>query len=374
MNGRSKSHVLVLIGSRRINTRMAMFIASILAPDRSVRILSLPRHAWSFASLESAEPMRTHLFNAKIGRDADGSRLNAIVCFHWIMMPLAVLWGKAKRVPVVYDEHDHYELNTLEGGGGRLIRRAIGALISITHRTFLPKASLVTCIHLKDEALKKHLQKRQPNVIELNNYPLAAWRGAASAQLPSAPLCFVYAGGVFEEKGVRAAALAAQDLIGLHPGRMELHVFGTGDTSIAAEFAGVAGLFFHGSVGSNEIRRFASSRRCCGLAMLRSSPRYDLAGTNVTKLYEYLAAGMPVIVSNVGEIGAFVEAAQVGLTVGEMLPTDEVKSAMSNMLLDEAAFDLRSERARTLMLRDDMTWEREWTKVAETRILSGGPT
>ena len=151
---------------------------------------------------------------------------------------------------------------------------------------------------------------------------------------------------------------------------MELHVFGTGDASISADFAGAAGLFFHGSVSANEIRGFATSRRCCGLAMLRSSPRYDLAGTNLTKLYEYLAMGMPVIVSKVGEIGAFVEARQVGLTVGAMLSLDDVKSAMSNMLLDEAAFDLRSERARTLMLRDDMTWESEWRKVADTGILA----
>ena len=318
--------------------------------------------------------MRTHLFHAKIGRDADGSQLKAIVCFHWIMLPLAVLWGKVKRVPVVYDEHDHYELNTLEAGGGRRIRRAIGTLIKITHRTCLPKSSLVTCIHLKDEVLKKHLQRWQPNVIELNNYPMAAWRSAASAQHPSSPLCFVYAGGVFEEKGVRVAALAAQDLVGLHHGRMELHVFGTGDPSIAAEFAEAAGLFFHGGVSASEIKDFATRHRCCGLAMLRASPRYDLAGTNLTKLYEYLAVGMPVIVSNAGEIGAFVEARQVGLTVDKMLSLDEIRSAMSKMLLDRAAFDLCSESARTLMLRDDMTWESEWRKVADTGIFAGAAT
>ena len=156
-----------------------------------MRILSLPRREWSFASLDSAETKQTQVFHAKIGRDANGSRLKAIVCFHWVMLPLAILWGKAKRVPVVYDEHDHYELNTLEGGGGRRMRRVIGTLISMIHRMFLPKVSLVTCIHLKDEMLKKHLRKWQPNVIELNNYPYGgmARRGFGPAAVFATVFC-----------------------------------------------------------------------------------------------------------------------------------------------------------------------------------------
>jgi glycosyltransferase involved in cell wall biosynthesis len=358
--------LLCITGSRVINKRMAMLLESAQDSGFSVRIRSLPRGPWVLDKSERPTVVRrTNWMTADLG-PAEPGRLTAILCVHWFVLPVAVLLGWLRRVPVIYDEHDHYELNTLEGTGPLWKRRTTRRLVQAIHRFCLPHVSLVTCIHQHNAELRQHLLRWQPRVLEIHNFPAEAWRNAGSRRQPAGPLCFVYIGGVYREKGVAAAAEAYRSLPATLRSQAELHVFGEGDDTLIAELTGHPGITVHRGVTPEAFRQFAATRRCCGLALLADTPRYRLVGTNCTKLYEYLALGMPVIASCVGEFPRQIADWQVGLLIDASLPASDLATAMQQLLSDPQLFNRYAENALQQMSRSEMTWEHEWRRIMTT--------
>lgn len=365
----SKTYVLCVTGARSVNKRMALFIEGILSKGLAVRVLSLPRGRWCLDKSERPTiTSRRGRFSVDIG-ELNGSRLSSVMCFHWFMLPLAVMIGLVCRKPVLYDEHDHYELNTLEGSGPRFNRHGYSILVRLIHRICLPWVSLVTCIHLNQQTLKRHLQQWQSAVLEIHNYPATVWRESGRTHSSSENLCFVYIGGVYLEKGVGAAADAFQLLPDVSRQTAELHIFGEGDTSLIQRLRTMPGVVVHNGVTPVEFRRFTETHRCCGLSLLAMTPRYSLVGTNCTKLFEYLALGMPVIGTQVGEFPQIISGNRVGLVIGGEMDPGELASAMQTLLSDASLFREFSQNASAMMSRQEMTWEHEWDKIAQAGII-----
>jgi glycosyltransferase involved in cell wall biosynthesis len=354
---------------RAVNKRMALFIEGVQSMGVGVRIGSLPRGNWQFDKSERPLPetRKTNL-TLDLG-ELERAKLRAIMCFHWLMLPLAILVGIFRRVPVLYDEHDHYELNTMENGGSALRRQLNCLLVRGIHRGCLPFVTVVTCIHMDNAALKRHLQRWQAEVVEIHNYPTVDWRASSGVQPLNDKLCFVYIGGVFEEKGPGIAARAFQQLSVAHRHCAELHIFGDGDKELLEQLRRMAGVVVHNSVTPAQFRAFAGKHRCCGLSLLADTPRYRLVGTNCTKLYEYLALGMPVIATRIGEFESFVDQNQVGVLVDSVFDEQQISEAMMKMLDDAIHYTRMSNNARRLMQREDMTWEHEWRKIETSIVL-----
>ena len=366
---RANGYVLCVSGCRSVNKRMAMFIEGVLAQGYAVRILTLPRGRWILDKSENPTILgRIGRLSVDIG-NVRGTRLASVMCFHWSMLPTAVMVGLLQRVPVLYDEHDHYELNTLEGDGASIKRAIYSRLVRWIHRICLPFVSLVTCIHLDGQTLKKHLEQWQKRVIEIHNYPARIWRQSQSVHESDETLCFVYIGGVYYEKGVGASAEAFQLLPDQTRQNAELHVFGEGDTGLIQRLRTMPGVVVHNGVTPAEFRRFAAAHRCCGLSLLANTPRYSLVGTNCTKLYEYLALGMPVIATRVGEFPQFIDSHQIGLLIDGDLNRRQLTAAMQTLLEDRELFARMSKNARTLMHQDEMTWEHEWNRIDQAGVI-----
>jgi len=364
-------YILCLTGSRGINKRMTLFVEGILAGGFAARIVSLPRGVWR--TEKSERPLSCHtkrVCSMEIGA-TDQARLRAIMCFHWLLLPLAVLVGMLRHIPVLYDEHDHYELNTLESGGSWFRQKCSGLMVRWIHRVCLRWVSVVTCIHMNESVLKRHLEQWQSSVVELHNYPVTAWRDSFRPRMMSGKLCFVYIGGVFAEKGPGLAAEAFLLLSAEEQSQAELHIFGEGCPQLIATLRKTAGVTVHNGVTPEQFRRFAVTHRCCGLSLLAATVRYQLVGTNCTKLYEYLALGMPVIATRVGEFPQFIDHNQIGLVIDGRMNAEELASAMRTLLKDEPLFCQMSHNASSLMKRDEMTWEREWSKVEQSEIFTG---
>ena len=294
------------------------------------------------------------------------------MCFHWAMLPLAVLIGLIRRVPVLYYEYDHFEINTLEGRGSRLKRRLYSVLVRWVHRIFLPWVSLVACIHMDKQTLKRHLERWQPSILEIHNYPTSVWRESGQVRSPGGKLCFVYIGGVYVTKGVGAAAEAFQLLPECVKKNSELHVFGSGSANLIQRLGAMPGITVHNAVTPAEFRKFTATHRCCGLALLARTRRFDLYGTNFTKLFEYLALGMPVIGTRVGEIPKWIEGRQVGLLIDGDLNPRQLATQMQKLSDDNVLFNQFSHNASELMSHDEMTWEHEWNRIKGTGIIDHG--
>ncbi len=366
----SPQYVLCVTGARGINKRMAMFMEGIRSNNSGVRILSLPRGRWVLDKSENRTvASRIGRCSADIGQ-VSGARLTSVMCFHWAVLPLAIVIGLLRRVPVLYDEHDHYEMNTLEGNGSPWKRAVFSFAVRWIHRSCLPWVSLITCIHLEQQILKRHLQKWQPSVLEIHNYPARIWRESVQIPTPSEKLCFVYIGGVYYEKGVGASAEAFQFLPDHIKPNAELHVFGEGDADLISWLRTMQGVVVHNGVTPVQFRSFAATHRCCGLSLLANTRRYSLVGTNCTKLYEYLALGMPVIATRVGEFPQFVGSHQVGLLIDGDLNRRQLTEAMLALLDDRGMFSRMAQNARTLMSKDEMTWEYEWSRIDQTGVIN----
>ena len=368
-NAATTGYVLCLTGMRAVNKRMALFIEGVLSMGVGVQIGSLPRGTWQLDKSERPLPeSRSGTLTLDLG-ELKRAKLRAVMCFHWLMLPLAILTGILRRVPVLYDEHDHYELNTRESGGSAVRRWFSGLLVRGIHRVCLPFVTVVTCIHMDNAALKHHLQRWQSAVVEIHNYPTVDWRTSSARQGVNEKLCFVYIGGVFEEKGPGVAARALQQMSDVQRQNAELHIFGDGDKELLEKLRSMAGVVVHNSVTPAQFRSFAWTHRCCGLSLLADTPRYRLVGTNCTKLYEYLALGMPVIATRIGEFESFVDHNQVGLLVDSVFNEPQLSEAMTRMLNDTNLYEQMSNNARNLMQRQDMTWEHEWQKIETCDVL-----
>lgn len=182
-------------------------------------------------------------------------------------------------------------------------------------------------------------------------------------------LCFLYMGGVYQEKGVMQAASAYRLLPTTIQERCKLHVFGNGDKQLMDKLAAVPGVFIHNSLPPARLRQFAAENRCCGLVLYNEHPRYKLIGTNSRKLYEYLALGMPVICTSVGELPQFLNEHEVGLLISSQIEIEELTASMLKFAESNGFWDELSERARHLMNMPEMTWEHEWGKVASSGVL-----
>lgn len=348
-----------------INRRMALFLQSLHSAGTAVSIVALPRHTWSLHRTEEPLPFsapgrcRTSLGNTD-------SKPDIIFCFHWTVLPLAILAGLRYQARVVYDEHDFYELNSLEGSGSPVKVRLISLLVRLIHRLFIPRTHLVTCIHQHQQTLKRHLLRWNRSVVELHNYPPAVWReNAVAFNSQSELLHFVYIGGVFAEKGVRAAAEAFLSLPEELRQASALHVFGDGDAALMEWLESHPRITVHREITPAEFRLFAARNNCIGLAMLADTQRYNLVGTNCTKLYEYLALGMPVITTASGEIPEQMSQWQTAVVVSPNMDPDEIQAAMQQLLTDrEFTIQLSANALRT-MARKTMTWEAEWQKLGQ---------
>ena len=363
-------YILCVNGSRIVNKRMAMFLEGIQSKGLGIRTWALPRGEWVLDKSENPTlPSRVGRLSVDIGR-VSGAQLSSVMCFHWFVLPLAVAIGLIRRVPVLYDEHDHYEINTLEGGGSRLKCRLFSLLVRWIHRICLPWVSLVTCIHMDKQTLKRHLERWQSSVLEIHNYPASVWRESGRTRSPSGKLCFVYIGCVFAEKGVGAAAEAFQLLPQDIQKDSELHVFGEGDASLIKRLRTMPGVTIHNGVTPAEFQKFTATRRCCGLALLANTPRYNLVGTNCTKLFEYLALGMPVIATRVGEFPLWIGGRRVGLLIDGDLNPQQLATQMQKLSEDDILFDQFSRNASALMSGDEMTWEHEWSRIDQTGVVN----
>ncbi len=365
----SSHYVLCLTGGRNVTKRMSVFMEGVQSKGMGVRVWAVPRGPWVLDKSENPTvPVRVGPMSVDLG-NMKGAKLTSVMCFHWFVLPLAVMIGFVCRKPVLYDEYDHFEINQMEGTSFWLKRRFFSLYVRWIHKICLPWVSLVTCIHMDQQTLKHHLERWQPSVLEIHNYPASVWRESGQSRSPSGKLCFVYIGGVYVEKGVGAAAEAFQCLPENVRKNSELHIFGEGDISLIDRLRDIPGVTVHNGVTPAAFRKFSATHRCCGLALLASTQRYSLVGTNCTKLYEYLALGMPVIASRVGEFPQFIGGRQLGLLIDGDLNSQQLATQMQRLAEDDALFEQFATNAATLMARDEMTWEYEWNRIVQTGII-----
>lgn len=268
-----------------------------------------------------------------------------INCHSVAMLPLAVSLKRSTRAKLVYDAHElETETNGLRGVRQYLTRHVERALIRHADHCIFVGAAIeqwyVRQYGLRNTTVLYNCPPRQ-RVSPTNHF-----RKAFSIA-PGVPI-FLYQGVIGEGRGLRSLVEAFAALAG----RAALVVMGYG--ALADWFAGQAarnkGIYFHPAVAPGRLLEYTAAADF-GLSVIEgTSLSYEYCMPN--KLFEYVMASKPVLVSPTREQAGFVRLNDIGEVAGDTSPA-AIKAAVMRLLArDQAA--LQAALART---REQYCWE-----------------
>jgi glycosyltransferase involved in cell wall biosynthesis len=238
---------------------------------------------------------------------------------------------------VVYDAHEDVRTQIrykdwLPGPSRRAVARSVASLEAAC------VARLDALVSPSVAALDR-LAPRQPNAVLVANYPrleeravVPDWNDRARAA------CYI--GGITRARGVQALvdAMAHTDA--------ELHLAGAiSPPDLRDELERSAGwprVRYVGRVGPERVPELLAQARV-GVIPLRPIPNYRVAYP--VKLFEYLAAGLPVVATDVPLWRRFLESHRCGICVPADSPR-RLAEAMTGLLDDDDRAQAMGQRAR----------------------------
>lgn len=274
-------------------------------------------------------------------------------------LPLAYLTSRFRRAKLVYDSRELYT-----------------AIAALRHRrmtqkfwSFMEKSMItsVNSVFTVNDSLASMIAERYgiPRPTTLLNCPPKRFvrksdRLRQLLGIPENVRILLYQGGLQTGRGIFASISAIAKipdaaLILLGEGNLR------GEIHRHIERENLRGrVYLLEPVPSTELLEYTSSADL-GLCLIENagaSYYYSLPN----KLFEYIAAGIPVVASNFPEIRRIVDANHVGLTVNPE-SEEEIVSAIKRILTDPLLYTTFVENCKKT--REEYTWEKEETKLLE---------
>jgi glycosyltransferase involved in cell wall biosynthesis len=236
-----------------------------------------------------------------------------------------------RGVPLVYDAHEF--VPGLARHAGRSPRYA--AAIESLEREYIGEAALILTVGpAVAQAITAHYGLERPPTVVLNTPAMgAAARGGPTirdaAGLDEATPLLVYSGGLKRVRGVDVTIRALGHLPRVHLAVVCIPDTRTplvGELREQADEQGVADrVHFVDPVPSDDVVSFLRSADVGVQPMLGGVVNHELALPN--KLFEYLHAGLPMVVTDLQELGKFVREHGLGETFSSGNPVDLAASA-----------------------------------------------
>ncbi|HSN74662.1 MAG TPA: glycosyltransferase family 4 protein [Anaerolineae bacterium] len=292
-----------------------------------------------------AQALRLPRFWLHAWRRLNRLRPAVVHCHDFDTLPPGWLWAKVHRRPVVYDAHEYYtELQKprLRGLAGKVLLPLIGAAEQVLSRS---AAAVVTV----DERIASRYRNRR--IVIVGHYPPLEFARAPvgrglgeSSPSPSLSLggkgaggTLVYAGRFSVDRGMVVIAEALQRLArqGLRP-RLRLMGAWTSQTEEQAFWQAMAGMEKQvETVGWVAFEQVPAQLVGADVALAVLQPIERYVAALPVKLFEYMACGLPVIISDFPANRAVVAGADCGLLV-DPTNVDAVAAAIARLLTDPA--------------------------------------
>lgn len=279
-----------------------------------------------------------------------------VVHFHDPMfLPFAILLALL-GTQVVYDVHEDYPRQVLTWRFGWPIRHTASAVYALLEwiggLAFRSIVAVTPTIAARFPVRKTVLVRNFPLLGELHS--------PDPTPMAQRPKEFTYVGSITEERNIYAMVTAAARVDG---GQAKLRLAGDFSPSDikhkAQQMPEWANVEFEGWVSRTDVAAMLADGRA-GLVVLRPVPHEML--TLPIKLFEYMAAAMPVISSDFPLWRKIVEEAQCGIVI-DPTKVDELIGAMQWILDNPDEAQAMGERGRQAVV-DHYNWDRE----AETML------
>jgi glycosyltransferase involved in cell wall biosynthesis len=243
-------------------------------------------------------------------------------------------------VPFIYDAHDLWT-GRPRRGRSRLYFAASQLYFRMLETRLLPRASAHLTV---SPPIARHLERayRLPQVTLVPNYPPADASGErrelrslpGGERIPEAADIILYLGGLMAARGIEQLVRAMPELSGAH-----LVLLGGG--ALAPAIRALAGRLGVGDrvhllapVPSGEVVAYAASASIGVSPIIPSCLNYLYSLPN--KLFQYMAAGIPVVASDFAQVREVVDGSDAGITV-DMTDPGAIAAALRTLLADPDA-------------------------------------
>ncbi len=247
------------------------------------------------------------------------------------LLPVGVLLKLVTKAKVVYDVHENVKRDiTTKSWLPKPARKPLSMIYRLTERLNL---SVIDQVIIAEDSYIKDYQ-RYSNILVLRNYPLLSYIGEHPGVRTSRPT-LVYLGGISKARGalelVRSIKLLKpryENILLALVGQIYLTSLEEEIRELLQQFDLQDNICLAGQVKHEEI--YDILLRChLGMAVLHPTPNY--IESLPTKLFEYMAAGLPVIASDFPVWKEIVEGNNCGLTVNALDP-GEIARAVEYLL------------------------------------------
>jgi glycosyltransferase involved in cell wall biosynthesis len=258
-----------------------------------------------------------------------------------LLMAGLILRAAGKRV--VYDIHEDLPRDVLlKTYIAKPIRKPLMWIVELVENAVARRMSGLVAA---TPAIAKRFYARNCNTVVVNNYPiLDEFTPSTSLEWKSRDPAVIFIGGIAEARGIREM-LAAMNLLSKNLGaRLELagRFF---DTELQTELSASSQwqhVRWHGELDRKGTASLLKRVRA-GLVLYHREKSHEVAQPN--KLFEYMAAGIPVIASDFPLWRKIIEDAGCGLLV-DPLDTNAIATAIERLITNPAEAEAMGRRGR----------------------------
>ncbi len=271
------------------------------------------------------------------------------------LLPWAVLL-RLSGIRVVYDAHEDLPAATLSKPYIRpVLRRPVSVAIRLVEGAAARQLSAVIAA---TPSIAGNFAALRPALVQ--NFPLLAELAPPAIPVALSLPHFAYVGGLAHIRGAREMvdALARSKVPDVR-----LQMAGGFSPDLGVELGAMPGwarVDFHGWADRTAVARILASCRA-GLVLFHPEPNHLTAQPN--KMFEYMAAGLPVIASDFPLWREIVDGAGCGLLVDPMDPA-AIARAMQ-WIIDHPAEAAEMGRRGRAAVEHTYNWEAESTKLVE---------
>jgi glycosyltransferase involved in cell wall biosynthesis len=286
------------------------------------------------------------------------------------------LWAASTyRVPMWLDLRDLTWDNARELGARNLLRTLGSQMLkSLALRTFRAAVRISTTTARQRRYLIEHGIAPQRVVVVPNGVPkriVDDLTPPAKSTREDRPLQVVYAGLLGFPQGL---AFAVESMESLPATQVELHLYGDGvDQPSLLEYCQsrhLPHIHVHGHV---PYEQYLAALRSADILYASLRPAESLAAAMPSKIWEYMAAGKPVLFAGEGEAAEAIQQAGAGLSV-RYGDRQDFQAKLHRLLADEAYRRKCGENGRSWVLDHQIREEinAAWVE-AMARVCGAGP-
>ena len=264
------------------------------------------------------------------------------------LLPVGVAARRLRR-PFVYDAHDLW-LHRPRRQRSRLYHTLQNALFAVIERYFVPRAAATLTV---SSPIARHLERRYrlDRVDLVPNYPERPGEAvrreirelSGLADVPPSAAIILYLGGLMGGRGIE---YLVRSMAGVPDAHLVLLGSGHQGAELVAEAARIGvdeRVHVLAPVPPDEVVAYARSATVGVSPIVPSCLNYEYSLPN--KLFQYMAAGIPVVASDFPQVREVVVGTEVGLVVDTQRP-EAIAAAINELLRDPSAARSMGDRGR----------------------------